>query len=218
MKFFKSLLLVAVGLVVLTQTVKAHYDPNIGRWISRDPILEKGGVNLYGFVGNNSLNATDYLGQQSLVTPAGAAAMLELAASDAGYVSAAAMIEAERATAVLAAAAVDKAIENFRKNAKGKDPCEKAKSALKQAQNGIDSINDVINEHQGWINNPESYPGGLDPATVARRGGIEGVRQGWATHIDRNRSQLENLEKAVKELKKAADDACRCWYKPWTWF
>lgn len=36
--------------------------PETGRWASRDPIGEAGGVNLYGFVGNNSVNITDYLG------------------------------------------------------------------------------------------------------------------------------------------------------------
>jgi RHS repeat-associated protein len=28
-----------------------YYDPKIGRWLSRDPIEEEGGVNLYGFIG-----------------------------------------------------------------------------------------------------------------------------------------------------------------------
>ena len=31
-------------------------------WPSRDPIEEKGGVNLYGFVGNDGVNRLDYLG------------------------------------------------------------------------------------------------------------------------------------------------------------
>jgi len=62
MKIFKSLFLVVVVLVVQTQTVKAHYDPNIGRWISRDPIYEIGGVNLYGFVGNDGVDRLDFLG------------------------------------------------------------------------------------------------------------------------------------------------------------
>ncbi len=38
------------------------YDPLTGRWPSRDPIEEKGGVNLYGFVGNDGLNWWDRLG------------------------------------------------------------------------------------------------------------------------------------------------------------
>jgi uncharacterized protein RhaS with RHS repeats len=40
-----------------------YYDPKLGRFIGRrDPISEKGGLNLYGFVGNNAINAWDYLG------------------------------------------------------------------------------------------------------------------------------------------------------------
>ena len=38
------------------------YSPRTGRWISRDPIQEDGGLNLYGFVGNDPVNSIDYLG------------------------------------------------------------------------------------------------------------------------------------------------------------
>jgi RHS repeat-associated protein len=38
------------------------YNSNLGRWISRDPIGEAGGINLYEYVGNNVANATDPLG------------------------------------------------------------------------------------------------------------------------------------------------------------
>jgi RHS repeat-associated protein len=38
------------------------YDPDLGRWVSRDPIEEDGGLNLYGYVGNNSINENDLLG------------------------------------------------------------------------------------------------------------------------------------------------------------
>jgi RHS repeat-associated protein len=37
-------------------------DPLTGRWKSRDPIGEEGGMNLYGFVGNDGVNVWDYLG------------------------------------------------------------------------------------------------------------------------------------------------------------
>lgn len=40
----------------------AFYHPDEGRWISRDPIGEKGGRNLYGMVGNSMVNYIDYLG------------------------------------------------------------------------------------------------------------------------------------------------------------
>jgi len=32
-----------------------YYDPQTGRWPNRDPLGERGGLNLYGFVGNNSI-------------------------------------------------------------------------------------------------------------------------------------------------------------------
>ena len=39
-----------------------YYDPTHGRWLSRDPLGEAGGVNLTGFVNNSPANDIDYLG------------------------------------------------------------------------------------------------------------------------------------------------------------
>ena len=39
-----------------------YYGPLDGRWKTRDPIDEEGGVNLYGFLGNDGENRWDYLG------------------------------------------------------------------------------------------------------------------------------------------------------------
>jgi RHS repeat-associated protein len=41
-----------------------YYNPATGRWLSRDPIGEDGGLNLYGFVGNEPTGNVDKLGQQ----------------------------------------------------------------------------------------------------------------------------------------------------------
>jgi uncharacterized protein RhaS with RHS repeats len=38
------------------------YSPSTAHWLNRDPIEEDGGFNLYGFVNNNPVNATDPLG------------------------------------------------------------------------------------------------------------------------------------------------------------
>ena len=40
-----------------------HYDSATGRWLSKDPIEEQGGLNLYAFVGNRAINFVDYDGR-----------------------------------------------------------------------------------------------------------------------------------------------------------
>jgi hypothetical protein len=38
------------------------YEPSLQRWLNRDPIGELGGINLYGFVGNNPMSFVDPYG------------------------------------------------------------------------------------------------------------------------------------------------------------
>ena len=45
------------------------YNPELGRWINRDPIEEDGGLNLYGFVGNDVLGKLDVLGNIRIPYP-----------------------------------------------------------------------------------------------------------------------------------------------------
>lgn len=44
-----------------------YYDPQTGRWPSRDPIEEDGGINLYGFVLNDGVDSVDYLGLEDCI-------------------------------------------------------------------------------------------------------------------------------------------------------
>ena len=44
-----------------------YYNPELGRWISRDPIEEQGGYNLYGMIGNNPLYGWDKEGKGGLL-------------------------------------------------------------------------------------------------------------------------------------------------------
>ncbi len=39
-----------------------NYNATLGKWQTRDPIGEKGGLNIYGFLGNDSINNYDILG------------------------------------------------------------------------------------------------------------------------------------------------------------
>ncbi len=45
-----------------------YLDTTHGRWISRDPIGERGGVNVYGLLGGQSINRADMLGLISITT------------------------------------------------------------------------------------------------------------------------------------------------------
>ena len=47
------------GLILCTHR---YYDPSTGRWLTRDPLGYGGGVNLYGYVGNDPGNRWDPLG------------------------------------------------------------------------------------------------------------------------------------------------------------
>ena len=60
--------------------------PEIGRWASKDPLEEQGGLLLYGFAENNSINKIDPVGMVSWPTLAELAAALEVAASGAAFV------------------------------------------------------------------------------------------------------------------------------------
>ena len=55
---------VTIAAVILLTSVHAfaEYMPSLGRFISRDPIEEKGGLNLYAFCENDPINNWDYLG------------------------------------------------------------------------------------------------------------------------------------------------------------
>jgi RHS repeat-associated protein len=47
----------------LSLALYRQYDPRLGRWISRDPLGERGGVNLYDYVRNNPTRWIDPLGE-----------------------------------------------------------------------------------------------------------------------------------------------------------
>jgi RHS repeat-associated protein len=50
----------------LTYFGHRYYNPSTGRWLIRDPAEEQGGPNLYGFAGNDPLQAVDPFGLETL--------------------------------------------------------------------------------------------------------------------------------------------------------
>jgi len=62
-KRFAILVLVVCLFSILTNDAFAFYNPQAGHWLSRDPIAEKGGMNLYAAVENEPVNFIDPVGQ-----------------------------------------------------------------------------------------------------------------------------------------------------------
>jgi hypothetical protein len=58
----RSIALAACLAWLLPLSSQAFYNPGTGRWLSRDPINENGGVSLYASNGNDGIARWDYLG------------------------------------------------------------------------------------------------------------------------------------------------------------
>jgi hypothetical protein len=62
MKTQKKPLIVFLTLLAVLSVqhlASAYYDPGVQRWLNRDPMEEEGGINLYGFVFNDSVDLAD---------------------------------------------------------------------------------------------------------------------------------------------------------------
>ncbi len=66
MKDMKCFLLSVLILSSYATQALAYYNPANGRWLSRDPIEERGGRNLYGYLFNDPIMRVDPLGQLAL--------------------------------------------------------------------------------------------------------------------------------------------------------
>lgn len=53
--------------VAAAKPTEAAYDPEVGRWLARDPIGENAGINLYSYVYNNPIFFTDAVGLHAYV-------------------------------------------------------------------------------------------------------------------------------------------------------
>lgn len=75
MKTLRTVLLALLAALTLAPQARAvgywgrMYDPNLQRWIQRDPIGEQGGINLYQFVRNDPVNLVDPWGLKDIGMP-----------------------------------------------------------------------------------------------------------------------------------------------------
>ena len=67
----RRILVLAALLISIGDQALAFYNPQTGRWLSRDQIGESAGKHLYGFNQNDEVNKVDPLGQRSFPFGAG---------------------------------------------------------------------------------------------------------------------------------------------------
>ncbi len=60
-------LMVILALLSVVSPVQAFYNPSTGKWLNRDPIGERGGINSMAFVKNDLINIVDFLGLDTAV-------------------------------------------------------------------------------------------------------------------------------------------------------
>lgn len=66
MKFARLLVLVALVLCAMPQAAMAYYNPSMGRFISRDPLQERGGVNHFAFAHSDPIGRIDPRGEREI--------------------------------------------------------------------------------------------------------------------------------------------------------
>jgi len=190
------------------------YSSDYGKWLSRDPLGEGGGLNIYSYAANQPLLYIDDLGLQLSLAP-GAAGLAE-AGESAEEIAETLGISIQAALSAVIAARAGQLVSQFASQAaqKGGDPCTQAKLALKMAQDSLKSTKSSLQEHMDQLNNlAGEYPNVTDPRHLA------GLRDFKIKEIKNMETQISALESATEKLQKAVDEACKCSkWNPFNWF
>jgi RHS repeat-associated protein len=107
------------------------YDPRTARWLSRDPIGERGGMNLYGYVGGDPVNRWDPTGEFWIVP------VVIVAGSIAIVWAAINMINGLSEHAIEVNRALKDRNDDYLDIMKGKSPCKNGDKKLKKALEGL---------------------------------------------------------------------------------
>ena len=65
------IVILVAALMCASESANAFYDPGLQRWVNRDPIQERGGINLFRYVGNVPTRKTDPWGLRLIIVPGG---------------------------------------------------------------------------------------------------------------------------------------------------
>jgi RHS repeat-associated protein len=157
-----------------------YYDPMTGRWPSRDPIEESGGINLYAFVYNDGIYIIDKNGENPLYR----ALLLKIA---------------ERAAKKTAEKAVKEATEKAAKEAAKKAAKEAAKKAKDALKKECDALKQSQKEDQIQLDN------GRKLAEQLRKEGREPNPHGLGDEIENvipkriqdRQNRLDELERSM---------------------
>ncbi len=63
----KRMMFAGIAIMMCVTAVYGYYNPETGRWLSRDPAGEVGGLHLYAYVDNDPVGYWDYLGLKKAV-------------------------------------------------------------------------------------------------------------------------------------------------------
>jgi RHS repeat-associated protein len=181
-----------------------YYDPQTGRWPSRDPIGELGGLNLYGMVGNDAVNEIDLLGLQGRSTRCRPKSGFDLSFQDFQNVSVA-LDDSNATPDPYMTGVLGDLFDVFfriRGNAKVKVSCHRTKRdsdgccKTTKASATVGPFNfDITQSHRVSLFNPVT---GLRALNIAR----------WAARIANGVQNILEV-KAALEAKAKADEVCR---------
>ena len=211
--------LIVMGLLfaMLVQNAQAFYNPATGRWLNRDPVEEKGGRNLCGFVHNNPANRSDYLG---LLDPGVSRCLCQAAARGAagarggspGGPLGVAIVGTSAAAGSLIGADIALAFEINALN----NEIEDSEGVVNQQQQKLEKRTERKNLKRRCT---ESTPPHLtEPCDVARwklqrnkdcKSLREDFGKKWYNDLEPNhQGEIQNLEKAIRDLEQWIKDNC----------
>ena len=71
--------LALLALLSAPHLASAYYDPGVQRWINRDPLAERGGMNLYAFVSSEPIGRLDPYGLDACTDACGRQNLIDVA-------------------------------------------------------------------------------------------------------------------------------------------